>query len=161
MAAASLGNVEIATAAVPVAAPAAGDDKNNSCSGHGNQHTYHRQKHEQPKKRNIYHQTTNCHYHTGASIQFWLAVILVLGELKTGKFIFTIFLLLCICMVRIMTWVWRGILCVYDVYGERKYIYLSHDFSESVFCARRRCHQKIFFNARMHKTVRAAQKCTK
>lgn len=94
MAAASLRNVEIAAAAAEVADAGAGDDnKNNSnrhtsCSGHSNQHTYHQQEHEQPKKRNIYHQTANCHYHNGASILFWLAVILVLGELKTGKFSF-------------------------------------------------------------------------
>lgn len=91
MAAASLRNVEIAATAAEVAD--GGDDKNNGsrhtrCSGHSNQHTYHQQEHEQPKKPNIYHQTASCHYHTGASILFWLAVILVLGELKTGEFIF-------------------------------------------------------------------------
>lgn len=93
MAAASLRNVEIAAAAAEVANDV--DDMNNSsrhtsCSGYSNQHTYHQQEHEQPKKRNIYHQTANCHCHTGASILFWLAVILVLGELKTGKFIFLV-----------------------------------------------------------------------
>lgn len=93
MAAASLRNVEIAAAAAEVTDGGGDDNKNNSnrhtsCSGYSNQHTYHQQEHKQPKKRNIYHQTANCHYHTGASILFWLAVILVLGELKTGKFIF-------------------------------------------------------------------------
>lgn len=106
MAAASLRNVEIATVPAVATTDIAndGDDKNNSsrhtrCSGYSNQHTYHQEEqeaeegeeHEQPKKRNIYHQTTNCHYHTGASILFWLAVILVLGELKTGKFCFLVF----------------------------------------------------------------------
>lgn len=107
MAAASLRNVEIAaaaaTAAVAEVADDGGDDKNNSsrhtsCSGYSNQHTYHQQELEQPKKRNIYHQTANCHYHhAGASILFWLAVILVLGELKTGEFIFAFLLFSILC----------------------------------------------------------------
>lgn len=146
MAAASLRNVEIAAATAAEVADDGGGDKNNSsrhtsCSGYSNQHTYHQQELEQPKKRNIYHQTTNCHYHhAGASILFWLAVILVLGELKTGEFIF-VFLLF-------------SILCAARSSGEMAGGVGRHIFT---LCARRGCHKTIFWCVCMHKTVRATQ----